>query len=253
MFSLLHRARNEDFEFPSPNQEVHLSGISGAATRDDVSYTRDPSPELVRISPLVTRPPKQKPSSKYHSELPSYEFEEIGKNNMRSASIYQPPSVAGDYQSSYYHQPQYQQQQPIVQNQYLSQNPMQYDQYGSYNMDSYNQSSSYGYQQHQSMHHQQYYQPASPPQQLFHQQTHHHHIDPYQSHAQQQQLSIPQQHVTQQTQSTSYQAPTTQSWNISQNKSSYIVSRTKRIKDRPLLTPRILPRTNTTTHSSSYV
>jgi hypothetical protein len=211
MFSLLHRARNEDFEFPSPHQEVHLSGISAAAvTRDDSGYTRDPSPELVRISPLVTRPPKQKPSSKYHSELSPYEFEEIGKNNMRSASIYQPPSVSGDYQSSYYHQqPQYQ-EQPPMQNQYLSQNPMHYDQYGNYNMDSYNQSSSYGY-------HQQYYQPA-PPQQLFHQQMHHH-VDPYQSHTQQQ-LSIPmppqqEQHVTTQQ---------SQSWNISQNKSSYIVS-----------------------------
>lgn len=59
-FSLLHRARNEDFEFSSPNQDMHREELhitSGGA--------RDPSPELVRISPLVTRPPKIKPSSEY--------------------------------------------------------------------------------------------------------------------------------------------------------------------------------------------
>lgn len=68
IISLLHRARNDEFEFPSPHQETHLIGTA----RDDAhgsGFTRDPSPELVRISPLVTRPPKQKPSSKYFVEF----------------------------------------------------------------------------------------------------------------------------------------------------------------------------------------
>jgi hypothetical protein len=53
---LLHRARNEEFDFSSPRQdnEAQTSGY----------HARDPSPELVRISPLVTRPPKVKQSSK---------------------------------------------------------------------------------------------------------------------------------------------------------------------------------------------
>ena len=42
----------DDFEFPSPSSH-------------EATTNRDPSPELVRISPLVTRPPKPKPTSKY--------------------------------------------------------------------------------------------------------------------------------------------------------------------------------------------
>lgn len=44
--------RNEDFDFPSPSSH-------------DTSLNREPSPELVRISPLVTRPPKAKPASEF--------------------------------------------------------------------------------------------------------------------------------------------------------------------------------------------
>lgn len=49
-FLRTQKTKNEEFDFPSP------SSLDAA--------NRDPSPELVRISPLVTRPPKPKLPSK---------------------------------------------------------------------------------------------------------------------------------------------------------------------------------------------
>lgn len=50
--------RAGEFDFPSP------SSVDVSLNRDEGhGGYRDASPELVRISPLVTRPPKQKPSS----------------------------------------------------------------------------------------------------------------------------------------------------------------------------------------------
>lgn len=59
---MFQRTKPDDFEFPSPSSH-------------DANPNRDPSPELVRISPLVTRPPKQKPSSEYCSCIVMWSFE----------------------------------------------------------------------------------------------------------------------------------------------------------------------------------
>jgi len=68
----MQRSRNEDFEFPSPHQDTSHRGSSPHLS----GYGRDPSPELARISPLVTRPPKIKHASKYsHCQLLFYYLE----------------------------------------------------------------------------------------------------------------------------------------------------------------------------------
>ncbi|XP_070500472.1 transcription initiation factor TFIID subunit 3 isoform X3 [Chironomus tepperi] len=74
----MQRSRNEDFEFPSPHQETSHRGSSPHLS----GYARDPSPELARISPLVTRPPKIKHTKKKDDE-------KIGKtsSNDESSSV----------------------------------------------------------------------------------------------------------------------------------------------------------------------
>ncbi|CAH1707853.1 unnamed protein product [Chironomus riparius] len=76
--TIIQRSRNEDFEFPSPHQDTSHRGLSPHLS----GYARDPSPELARISPLVTRPPKIKHTKKKDDE-------KIGKasSNDESSSV----------------------------------------------------------------------------------------------------------------------------------------------------------------------
>ncbi|CAG9797457.1 unnamed protein product [Chironomus riparius] len=173
--TIIQRSRNEDFEFPSPHQDTSHRGLSPHLS----GYARDPSPELARISPLVTRPPKIK----------------------HTTSIYSSTTTSGDY----YHQ----QQQSNYMNQYDYNNPQYMD---------YQQSSPYS--SYSSQYQTNYQQP------LQQQQTH------YQTPNYQQPTEYPTQNVQYQQQT--YQQPqdlgysnnnndnNNQSWNITQNKASYI-------------------------------
>lgn len=69
----ISKVKKDDYEFSSPSSSQTYGSLDTNIMKEDHSESggfsreREASPELAKISALITRPPKQKPSSEYEN------------------------------------------------------------------------------------------------------------------------------------------------------------------------------------------